>query len=643
VDRKMRYKSSINNCSAVSEIVGGLLLLIIAVLSFSLIYSFVFPLPGPTAEPHVKLIGYVTPEGTAVIEHVGGETLTSFEIDVKAKNGTLLDSNTYTDIPWSIGEKIIPTSINLPSQNDSINVEVYTFDREGNKISVFEGILKGSVKESPDNTFDSFENPWLISSLLTNSTDEDLICFNKTLLGETINTSFDATSYVYNWLVNDNPITVLNLPFDVSSSDEIKDYSGNENHAENNGAQWISSGMIGGGYLLNGNNSIKIPYCFSDPLIDEITVETWIKTANSEGAIISFNRSLYFELSIVNGKLKWAGTTTNQNIQSAGLTAINDDAWHLVTATYERSTGKSTLYVDGIIDSLPSSLTPGESLGLGSQPYGYIGKSLSPPSTDFVSIFTDDFETDKGWTVEDSYYLSEGSWERGTPVDDERGDPPGDSDGSGNCYVTENEREKDVDGGTTWLISPTFELSGYQTVNCSFDIWYTNNYGYSSNQDYFYVDVSSDDGSSWTRALTIGPDTPQPEQWYSYSITIDDYITLTDSVKIRFEASDQGYGSVVEAGVDAFSVSGIPQQNNANFTGYIDEVRIYERVLSEEQIYQNYLTNYQGNSSLSVIVSEETIVGETWSCNVTPSNQTIDAQTLTSNELYIQNYQGGGI
>ncbi len=639
----MRYTSSIKHCSAVSEVLGGLLLLLIAVLSFTAIYSFVFPLPVSTAEPHVKLIGYVTPEGTPIIEHVGGETLSSYQVDVKAKNGSLIDSTMFTDSPWSIGEKVIPTSVSLPSENDSVQVEIYTYDREGTKISVFEGILKGAVKDSSGNSSCPPEYPWLISSLLTETTDEDLICFNETELGHPINSSFASTSFVYNWLLDGNPITVLNLALDLESTGVLKDFSGYDNHADNQGALWASSGQRGGCYYIDGNSSIEIPYCFSNPTIDELTVEAWIKTSLPMGAIVSYNDSLYFDLSLVDGKLKWDATTSSQTIHCNGNTQINDSSWHLVTATYDRSTGKSMVYVDGIVDSISSSFTPGESIGLGSQPIGLIGQSRSPPSSDYISIFTDNFETNKGWTVDDSGWLSDGSWERGVPVGDDRGDPPTDSDGSGSCYVTENVREKDIDGGTTWLISPKIDLSGYKTVDCSFDVWYTNNFGSSPNSDHFYVDVSSDNGNSWSRALTIGPDTPQPEEWYTYSITIEDFISLTDSVKIRFEASDLGYGSVVEAGVDAVEITGISDQNNANFTGWIDEVKIYERVLSEEQIYQNYLTNHQGNSSLSVIVSEETIVGETWSCEVTPTNETKAAQTLISNELIIKNYLGGGI
>ena len=67
---------------AVSELVGSMFLIVIAVLAFSVIYSYMFPLPQLSADTHVKLQGYVDPNGFVIIEHVGGESFSSYRIDV---------------------------------------------------------------------------------------------------------------------------------------------------------------------------------------------------------------------------------------------------------------------------------------------------------------------------------------------------------------------------------------------------------------------------------------------------------------------------------------------------------------------------------------------------------------------------------
>jgi len=176
--------------------------------------------------------------------------------------------------------------------------------------------------------------------------------------------------------------------------------------------------------------------------------------------------------------------------------------------------------------------------------------------------FSDDFETDQGWTVgafDDD--ASTGIWTRvapnGTSAQPSEGYDAGNSGPV--CYVTGQGSpggglgDADVDGGKTTLISPAIDLDG-DDATISYWRWYSNDTSASPNADIFEVEVTND-GSSWTNVETVGPAGPEASGgWYYHSFVVSDLVAPTANVQVRFIASDEGDGSLVEAAVDEFEV-----------------------------------------------------------------------------------------
>jgi len=84
---------------------------------------------------------------------------------------------------------------------------------------------------------------------------------------------------------------------------------------------------------------------------------------------------------------------------------------------------------------------------------------------------------------------------RGVPVNDPSWDydPASDSDGSGQCYLTQNEMgNTDVDNGAVQLISPTLDLSGGDvTISYDYYLYLTNTDG----SDRLLVEIDGNDGA----------------------------------------------------------------------------------------------------------------------------------------------------
>jgi len=164
-----------------------------------------------------------------------------------------------------------------------------------------------------------------------------------------------------------------------------------------------------------------------------------------------------------------------------------------------------------------------------------------------VSLFTDDFETDKAWTVQNTG-LTSGAWVRATPLHD--GGPGavvGDADGSGKCFVTGNTLNERVAGGTTRLVSPTLDLSGNPEAAVSVSRWFLS---IVATTDFLVTEVSGNNGSTWTVVDSIGPSSGG---WQPLTFRVADFVAPTAQVRVRFSVTNTDE-SVTEAGIDAFSV-----------------------------------------------------------------------------------------
>jgi hypothetical protein len=184
-----------------------------------------------------------------------------------------------------------------------------------------------------------------------------------------------------------------------------------------------------------------------------------------------------------------------------------------------------------------------------------------------VSLFDDTAETDKGWTVGGpGDNATGGVWQRVDPVgtfhnlvmvqpENDHTPNPGIL-----CFVTDGqggaEGDGDVDGGKTTMTSPRLDLTGYGTVMLGYYRWYTNDTGAYAPDDFWVVEISDDDGASWVNLENAGV---SERIWKRMEFDLASYIELTDTVRLRFIATDAVLPSIVEAAVDdlTFLLTGV--------------------------------------------------------------------------------------
>ncbi len=171
-----------------------------------------------------------------------------------------------------------------------------------------------------------------------------------------------------------------------------------------------------------------------------------------------------------------------------------------------------------------------------------------------VLFFSDDFETDQGWTVYAG--ATTGNWERADPQQTTSGgtiiQPEDDHTPNGVlCFVTQaaagsGAGDYDVDGGPTHLTSPAFDLTG---LDATIGYWRWYHIGTTLN-DQLVVAVSNNNGGTWTTVETVAA----RQEWTYHEFRVSEFVSPTAQVKVRFTASDNPNDSLVEALVDDFVI-----------------------------------------------------------------------------------------
>jgi hypothetical protein len=176
----------------------------------------------------------------------------------------------------------------------------------------------------------------------------------------------------------------------------------------------------------------------------------------------------------------------------------------------------------------------------------------SPPET---VVFSDDFETDKGWlrNPNGTDTATTGLWERGDPeaTTSSGAKQLGTTTSGLNDLVTgrlagSSAGVYDIDGGVTTILSPQVTLPGTGNLTLSFQ-YYLAHGSNSSSADFFRLYVVA--GATSTQVFqSLGAAANRNGAWTPVSVSLSAFAGQT--IRLRIEAADASTASLVEAAVD---------------------------------------------------------------------------------------------
>jgi hypothetical protein len=216
------------------------------------------------------------------------------------------------------------------------------------EVKSFDGINYGDASNSTPvtilNSVPTQSNPLLKTSSGKNLSTENLTCYNQS----TSDADKDVVTNIYNWYKNSQPLTVLNIPFEINADD----YSGYRNNGTINGAVF-TDGQIGRALSFDGiDDYVDTKDINEAEGINTLTIGAWIKPkTRAIGVVHPMILSKYYAWNLyINGNNNgfvfsfndgsgWASDTITYSA------TLSTDMWYHVMVRYDGSTCK--IFVNG--------------------------------------------------------------------------------------------------------------------------------------------------------------------------------------------------------------------------------------------------------------------------------------------------------
>jgi len=432
-----------------------------------------------------------------------------------------------------------------------------------------------------------------------------------------------------------NNESAVNEDYNATNSSYVYDYSG-----EGNSGRWISNasaynrwnltnGKYNGGIRFDGNGD-WVNVSDDDSLdVTKFTLEAWIKastdTADEFRTIINketsnTNRNFWLTLwstsdarcgdfvPVLRMSVGGSGTTV------CGTSALNDDVWHHVAVTYDQSTMR--LYVDGVLDnSTTETGTPDTSIGsvlIGAE----VGTSSAARrffngTIDEVRVYS------RALTAEEIAHHS-GNFINDYSPEQNFGVMLNNGTKNMSTKAGKFDRGMEFDGEDDYIDCGNDSSLNFDTGDFSISMWFkleaagivylidarTGNAGepaygcYIKNGGSAIVCFSADDDVTPAQGIITDATGFNDNTWHHLTffrngVTISDYYIYVDGERQATSTEwDVGDASNIVLGDVILGARSTLDQYW--FNGTIDQVMIYSRALTPEEIQSHYLADYRG-------------------------------------------------